>query len=176
MNSRRKLAAVAALGLALVLTPRPAPAQDYRLAIVITQRLLISTEIGKNAAGQLREKKDVAQQKLDRKANEIQDLKKDLEKRLMVLSAEEKDKAREEFERQQRDGLRMKEDLERDLQKEEQKVLGEVNEFLSKVVIDYGKANAYDIIIDASATLYFSDAPDITDDIIAAADQAYKSQ
>lgn len=155
----------------------PAGAQDsktLKIAVVIPQRLIASTEIGKGAAEKLRGKKDAAQQQLDRKASEIADMKKDLEKRLMVLKAEEKDRAREDFERKSRDGLRLKEDLERELQKEEAKVLGEVNEFLARIVMQYGKDNGYDLIVDASATLYFSETPDITDQIIAEANKAYK--
>jgi Skp family chaperone for outer membrane proteins len=166
-----------ALTLTALLTAAPAAAQEMRglkVGIVITARLLTSTEIGQNAAETLRGKKDSAQTQLDSKAGEITELKKDLEKRLMVLNAEEKGKAREEFERKSRDGLRLKEDLERELQKQEQEVLGEVNELLSKVVIEYGKSNDYDLILDASSALYFSDAPDITDEIIAEANRAYK--
>lgn len=149
-------------------------AKNLKIGVVITQRLIATTEIGKNAAEKLRGKKEAAQQQLDRKASEISDMKKDLEKRLMVLKAEEKDRAREEFERKSRDGLRLKEDLERELQKEENKVLGEVNEFLSKIVIQYGKDNGYDLILDASAAIYFSEVPDVTSDIVDAADKAYK--
>ena len=148
--------------------------QGLKMAIVITQKLIATTEIGKNAAEKLRGKKEAAQQQLDRKASEITDMKKDLEKRLMVLKAEEKDKAREEFERKSRDGLRLKEDLERELQKEESKVFGEVNEFLSKVVVQYGKDHDYDLILDASSAVYFSDKPDITEQIVDEANKAYK--
>jgi len=161
----------------LIAAAAPVRAQEgksLKIGLVITQKLLATTQIGKNAAEKLKVKKDEAQQQLDRKANEINDMKKDLEKRLMVLKPDEKDKAREEFERKSRDGMRLKEDLERELQKEENKQLGEVNEFLSKVVIQFGKEHGYDLIIDASATLYFSEAPDITDEIVAAADKAYK--
>jgi outer membrane protein len=175
MNVRVSIAAcLAALAFS---TAVPAAAQEssgFKIGVVITAKLLAETEIGKGAAEKLRGKKDAAQTELDRKAGEINELKKDMEKRIMVLNADEKQKAREDFERKNRDGLRLKEDLERDLQKEEQKVLGDVNQFLSKIVIDYGKSNGYDLILDASSALYFSDAPDITDKIIAEADKAYK--
>jgi outer membrane protein len=154
-----------------------APAEesrDLKIAVVITQKLIATTDIGKNAAEKLRGKKEAAQQQLDRKASEINEMKKDLEKRLMVLKPEEKDKAREDFERKSRDGLRLKEDLERELQKEESKVFGEVNEFLSKVVIEYGKDHDYDLVLDASSAVYFSDKPDITDQIVEEANKAYK--
>ena len=178
MKVRSSIAAtIAALVLVTAAPAVPAAAEEgqgFKIGIVITAKLLAETEIGKNAAEKLRGKKDSAQTELDHKASEINELKKDLEKRLMVLNADEKTKAREDFERKNRDGLRLKEDLERELQKEEQKVLGDVNQFLSKIVIDYGKANGYDLILDASSALYFSDAPDITDKIIVEADKAYK--
>jgi outer membrane protein len=174
MKIRSSLLIAAVVCLGVTGSSVPARAQELKIGVVMTQKLLATTEIGKNAAGKLRAKKDEAQTKLDSKAGEITELKKDLEKRLMVLKAEEKDKAREDFERRQRDGLRLKEDLERELQKEENKVLGEVNEFLSKVVVEYGKSNGYDLIIDASAALYFSEKPDITDAVVAEADKAYK--
>lgn len=174
--TKRLCMVLVTLGVLVGFGPR-AGAQEgktLKIGVVITQRLLASTEIGKGAAEKLRGKQEAAQQQLDRKSSEISDMKKDLEKRLMVLKPNEKDKAREEFERKSRDGIRLKEDLERELRKEESKVFGEVNEFLSKVVIEYGKDHGYDLILDATSAIYFSETPDITDDVIAAADKAYK--
>ena len=97
MKIRMSLFLVAAVCLLGMVSP--ARAQDLKIGVVMTQKLLVTTEIGKNAATKLRAKKDEAQKELDAKAGEITELKKDLEKRLMVLKAEEKDKAREDFER-----------------------------------------------------------------------------
>lgn len=157
-------------------TPSASLAADYKIAVLVPQRLLAQTKAGQEAADRLKAKKEAAQQQLDAKANEIKDMQEDLSKRVMLLSEDERAKAREEFERQQRDAKRMKEDLERELQRVEAQVLGEVNELLSDVVIAYGKDNGYDMIIDASATLYFSDKPDITALLIKAADAAYKKK
>jgi hypothetical protein len=49
--------------------------QSLKIAVVITQRLLTSTVIGKGAATELRGKKDEAQTELVRKASEIGELK-----------------------------------------------------------------------------------------------------
>ena len=91
-----------------------------------------------------------------------------------VLSESEKLKARDQFEQQQRDAQRMKEDLERDLQKSEEEILGGVNRFLSELVVNFGKENGYDLIVDASVAVYFSDEVDVTDKLIAAANAKYK--
>ena len=89
----------------------------------------------------------------------------DLVKRAMVLSEEERRKAKDDFERQQRDATRMKEDLEHELQRDESEILGQVNDFLGKIIVDFGKDHGYDLILDASAALYFSDGPDVTDQV-----------
>jgi outer membrane protein len=151
-------------------------AESQKVAVVITAKLLSQSEAGKQAAAKLQEKKKVAQERLDAKAKEIKDLQEDLAKRAMVLSEDQRVKAREDFDRQQRDAQRMKEDLERELQKLESEVLGGVNKLLTQVIVDYGKQNQYDAIIDATATLYFSDATDVTDELIKAADAVYKKR
>ena len=174
MNFASKLFTIAAGCLLLVGLAGRAGAEGQKIAVIITQKLLTQTEAGKIAASKLQTKKKDAQERLDKKAKDITDMQEGLAKRQMVLSEDERGKAVADLDREQRDGLRMKEDLERELQKAENEVLGGVNKFLSKIVIDYGKKNGYDMIIDASATLYFADSADITDDVIKAANAAYK--
>ncbi len=149
---------------------------ELKIGVVVTPKLLTATQIGKHTAEELKKRKESAQEKLDKKAEELKAMQEDLSKRAMLLSDDEKAKARDDFERRQREATRMKEDLERELQRAENKMLAEVNRFLSKVIVDYGKAHGYDVVLDASAALYFSEAPDITDEIVAAADEAYKKK
>jgi outer membrane protein len=153
-----------------------AAAQDLKIAVLVPQRLLASTKVGKEAAEKLKNKKNEAQKKLDAKAAEIKQMQDDLVKRAMVLSEEERRKARDDFERKQREASRMKEDLEHELQRSENEILGQVNDFLGKVIVNFGKDHGYDLILDASAALYFSDAPDVTDQVIEVADKASKKK
>jgi len=172
-----KLMASALLAAGLIATPvlgARARADDLKIAVLVPQRLLASTKVGKQAAEKLKKKKDEAQKKLDGKAAEIKKMQDDLVKRAMVLSEEERRKAKDDFERQQRDASRMKEDLEHELQRDESEILGQVNDFLGKIIVDFGKDHGYDLILDASAALYFSDAPDVTDQVIEVADKAAK--
>ncbi len=159
-------------GVALML-PSMAHA-ELKIGVVVTPRLLSGTDAGKAAAETLKKQKEVAQEKLDKKAGELKAMQEDLSKRAMLLSDTEKAKARDEFDRRQREATRMKEDLERDLQRRENTVLGEVNRFLNKVIVEFGEKHDYDLIVDASATLFFSELPDITDEVIAAANEAQK--
>lgn len=177
MNVINKSTIVVLLALALAsVVASPARAEELKIAVLVPQKLLAKTKIGKNAGEELRGFKAEAQERLDAKAQELKDLQEDIKKRAMVLSDEERRKAFEEMERQQREAQRTKEDLERDLQRREAEILGVVNEFLAKTIIDFGKAGGYDLIVDASATVFFSAKPDITDEVVKLADATWKSE
>ena len=175
-DSHRKLVAVF-LGLLLSIAAGSGVAlADMKIALIIPQKLISTCQAGKDAAEKLKVKKDAAQKKLDAKAAELKEYEADARKRLALLSADEKKKVSEDLERQQRDAQRMKEDLERDLQKSEQEILGTVNQFLGKIINDFGEQNDYDLILDASAAVYFSDTPDVTEAVIELADGQYKKK
>lgn len=162
--------------LALVLCSAAPALAQMKIALIIPQKLIAKSKAGQDAAEKLKAKKEAAQKKLDAKADELKKQEEDARKRLMMLSADEKKKVGEELERQQRDGQRMKEDLERELQKTEQEVLGGVNQFLGKIITEFGEKNGYDLILDAQAVVYFSETPDVTDEVIKLADSQYKKQ
>jgi outer membrane protein len=162
--------------LALVLSAAAPATAEMKIALIIPQKLIAKSKAGQDAGEKLKAKKEAAQKKLDAKASELKKQEEDARKRIMMLSAEEKKKVGEELDRQQREGQRMKEDLERELQKAEQEILGGVNQFLGKVINEFGEKNGYDLILDAQAAVYFSDTPDVTDEVIKLADSQYKKQ
>jgi len=172
-----KLPVLVVVAAVACLLPAALPATasaELKIGVVITQRLLAESTIGAQAAERLQVKKTAAQEKLDAKAKEIASMQQDLAKRAMVLSDDEKVKARDDFEKRRREAQRMKEDLERDLQKSEEEILGGVNKFLSELVVNFGKENGYDLLVDAAVAVYFSDEVDVTEQLIKAADAKYK--
>ena len=175
MNVVKKIPALIS-ALALVLSAAAPATAEMKIALIIPRKLIAKSQAGKDAADKLKAKKEAAQKKLDAKAEELKKQDEDARKRVMMLSAEEKKKVGEDLERQQRDGQRMKEDLERELQKAEQEILGSVNQFRGQVINEFGEKNGYDLILDAQAAVYFSDTPDVTDEVIKLADSQYKKQ
>ncbi len=169
------IAVVVALAVVSIAAPSVG-AEELKIAVLVPQKLLAKSKIGKHAGEELRGFKAEAQESLDAKAQELKDLQGDIKKRAMVLSDEERRKAFEEMERQQREAKRTKEDLERGLQRREAEILGVVNEFLAKTIIEFGKKGGYDLIVDASATVFFSEKPDITDQVVELADATWKSE
>ncbi len=159
---------VAAAALAI---PVSAGAQDIKIGYIITQRLIAESQIGQGAAEELKKKMESANSGLQDKLANIKALEQDLEKRSMVLSDAERKKAADQLEKELVEAKRMKEDFQRSLQKAEGQVMGKVNVFLREVIEDYGKANGYDLILDASTLLYISPKPDLTDQVIKMADK-----
>ncbi len=175
LNHRKLVSVVLAAAFVLGAGARTALA-DMKIALIIPQKLISTCQAGKDAAEKLKARKDAAQKKLDAKAEELKNYEADARKRLALLNADEKKNVGEDLERKQRDAQRMKEDLERELQKAEQEILGGVNQFLGKIINDFGEQNDYDLILDASAAVYFSDTPDVTEAVIKLADGQYKKK
>ncbi len=145
-------------------------AEEFKIGYIITQRLLIETKAGQQAAEELKQRLGEARKELDAKLAEIKELEEDIQRRMMMLSEDEKKKVAEEHERQLREARRMKEDVQRSLKKTEAEVMERVNTHLRGVIEKYGSDNGYDIILDASTLVYVSETADITDAVIKAAD------
>ncbi len=172
----RKLMYLFSCVAALTLSPvaGSAEAADLKVGVVVTQNLLGGATAGQQAFDKLKGKKELAQEKLDKRTEELKEMEADLQKRAMVLSVEERKKAAEDFDKRQREGQRLKEDLERDLKREEAELMGGVNRFLSRIIIEYGEANGYDLVLDAQAAVYFSETMDITEAVVERANAEWK--
>jgi outer membrane protein len=154
-----------------LMVPATAGAEGLKIGYVVKPRLMGGSKIGQQAGKDLEGRLAKAQKELDRKAEEIKEMQEDIKRKMMVLSEDEKKKVMEEHEREVRAAKRMQEDLQRELRAAEAETLEKINEHMVKVINEYGDKNGFDLIIDASALLYASDAADITDEIIAASDK-----
>lgn len=141
-------------------------AAETKIGVVVTQNLLAGSTAGQEAFEKLKGHKDQAQEKLDKRASELKEMEVDLQKRAMVLSNEEKKKAAEDFGKRQREAARLKEDLERELKQQEAEAMAVVNRFLSQIIVKFGDESDYDLIMDAQAAVYFSEAMDITEAVV----------
>jgi Skp family chaperone for outer membrane proteins len=90
----------------------------------------------------------------------------------MVLGDEERSRLATQYE----DGVieikRLNEDMQARFKKIEMEVMVEVQEVIRDVIDEWGKANGYDLILDASTLVYVSDKADVTGKIINAVDKS----
>ena len=151
---------------AVMAVPAPACAVDVKIGLVVTQNLLAGSDAGLAAFEKLKAQKEQAQEKLDKRASELQEMEADLKKRALVLSDDEKKAAAKEFDERQREATRLKEDLERNLKRQESEAMAEVNQFLSRIIVDFGDEEGYDLVLDAQAAVFFSEVMDITNQVV----------
>lgn len=156
--------------------PAVVGAAELKIGLVVTQNLLAGSEAGQKAFEKLQAEKEKAQESLDKRASELKELEADLQKRAMLLSDEEKKKAAEDFDKRTREAGRLKEDLERGLKRTENEQMAEVNRFLSKVIVEFGEENGYDLVLDAQAAVFFSEKVDITKQIVDRANAEWKKK
>ncbi|MBC8293660.1 MAG: OmpH family outer membrane protein [Proteobacteria bacterium] len=152
--------------------PAGAGAADLKIGYVITQRLLVETEIGGRAADRLAEEMKQAKETLGGKVAELKELEDDLKKRAMVLGDDERTRLTTQYEDGVTEIKRLNEDMQARFKKIEMEVMVEVQEVIRDVIDEWGKANGYDLILDASTLVYVSDKADVTGKIIKAVDKS----
>ena len=154
--------------------PASSDAGDLKIGYVITQRLLVESEIGGRAADRLAEEMKNAKATLGDKVTELKELEDDLKKRAMVLGEAERNRLQEQYESGVVEVKRLNEDMQGRFKKLEMEVMVEVQEVIRDVIDEWGKANGYDLILDASTLVYVSDKADVTGKIIRAVDESVK--
>jgi outer membrane protein len=74
--------------------------------------------------------------------------------------------------RKQRDAQRISDDLQADFDRDRQDILGKASQKMQAVIQKLAEEKGVDVIVDASQTLYFKPALDLTNDAIAAYNKA----
>lgn len=160
-----------------------AEGDTLKIGFVDVQKVLNESAKGKEAKGKLEKERDAKQQEIRAREQEIRaqqeqikKLEADLQKQAPVLSEAARKERQDAITRKIRDVGRVVEDLRRlfedsnrDLQKRETDLLNEILREIRKVVVAYGKEQAYTLILEAqSGIIYASQGADLTDEILAA--------
>jgi len=171
-RSRSRLAvALAAAALALGVAA-PLAAQAQKVGIIDTERVLTSSNAGKQALEGLTALRQQKQREGEALEKELTDLQTRLQEGRLSLS----DDKIAELQRQAEDKAlamrRFQDDANRELAKKRDEVLAAVDQQVMPVITRYGQENGYDLIFRKfeSGLIYASDAVDVTDEVIAALD------
>jgi outer membrane protein len=153
------------LGLAWA-TPAQAAAPALKVGVVDVQQILNQSQRGMAVKQRLEQERTGRQKDLDAKQAELQKLQQDLEKQAAVLSEQAKREKREALERRVRDVRRLAEDANRDLEKRVREAEVEVTREIFGVIQEYGRDQAYSVILERSNIVFAGQAVDITPEII----------
>ena len=174
MSNHFRLAVLAACGLA-ALSFAQTGAQPNKVGIIHIQNAIISTQDGQKAAAELQARFEPRSKELEKKNNEINALREQLQKGSNTLSDEARQKLIREIDNKTRILNRETEDARTEYDQEQQKLLQTLGEKIMAVIYKYAQDHGYSIILDISSpqtpVLYAANSVDITNEIVALYDK-----
>jgi outer membrane protein len=146
----------------------PAQAQDVRIAYIDAQRLILESAPGKEAASKMEKLQKEKQAQLDKIELNIKKLAEQLSAKSPAMSEKAKADLDDQYQQELKNRERFLKDAQEELRKKEASLIKPIRDDLDKIISDYGKKNALDIIFDSKmpGLIYASDRIDITKPIL----------
>lgn len=157
--------------LALGQAPATAPAADNgKIAIVNSERVLAESNEGKAAQADLQRRFQQRQTDLQARATELERLQAEYQQKAATFTPAEQQRRGLDIQNRQKKLERDDQDFQSDFNAAREEVLGRLGKQVSEVVQKYGAQKGYHLIMDAgqAGTLYASPAADISNEIMAA--------
>jgi outer membrane protein len=149
-----------------------AGAQSKVGVINLQKAVLESAEI-KAASGAMESRYKPRVARIDQLNREIAAIGDNLQKNSGKLTAQAEASLNADGQRKQREVQRLQEDLQKDVEQERNEILGKSSTKMQAVVKQVAQAKGLDLVIDVPYAVYYKDALDITNDVLAAYDKAY---
>ncbi len=150
-----------------------ASAADMKVGVMNVQQVLVNSASGKVAKEKFDEKMKNLQAKFKAEEQELVDMQSEIEKKSSAWSEETKQLKVREFQKKRRELQEKSEDARFELKTLQDNELEPILKALEKVVADYGDGNGYTLILDSKGgVIYFSEAVDITDELVKELDAA----
>lgn len=147
-----------------------------KIGVIDMQRVLETSSAGKAALDEIKKQKEVMETELQKKKEEIEELRKQLERDAMVLSREK----REEKEREGRIKLNDFKTLQKkyvaELKEQEKRHLLRMRKDIFNIIQKIGKKEGYLLIVNNVSVLYSPTSIDITDQLIKDYNAKYAQQ
>jgi outer membrane protein len=157
----------------VLLVAGPAASADMKVGVMNVQQVLVNSVSGKAAKEKFDEKMKNLQAKFKAEEQELVDMQSEIEKKSSAWSEETKQLKVREFQKKRRELQEKSEDARFELKTLQDSELEPILKALEKVVADYGDGNGYTLILDSkSGVIYFSEAVDITEQLVKELDAA----
>ena len=170
----RSLAIRAGL-LCLAIAPFAATASaQVKVAIVNAQKAMADSDELKKASAAVETKFKPRQDELTKLQADLQSIEQQLASG--KLNQQAAADLQLQGQRKQRDAQRISDDLQADFEKDRQDILGKASQKMQQIIAKLAEEKGVDVIVDASQTLYFKPALDLTADAVAAYNKAYPAK
>lgn len=165
------------VGVAAIVSVDQAGAQAVapaKVAIINLQKAVGDTAEMKKAQAALAAKYGPQQTQIQNLQRDLQNIQQQLNSPNLAPSQESQ--LRADGTQKQKQYQRLTEDLQADVNNERQDIIGRAGRQMSEVVRKLAEERGVDVVIDASTTLYFKPALDLTAEATAAYDKAYPAK
>jgi outer membrane protein len=159
--------------LAVALFASAASAQ-LKVAVVNTQKALAESDELKKASAAVEAKYKPRQDEITKLQSDLQSIEQQLNSG--KLNPQATAELQGQGTRKQRDLQRLSDDLQQDFERERQDILGKASQKMQGVISKLAEEKGLDLIVDASQSLYFKPALEITPEVIAAYNKAYPAK
>lgn len=157
-----------------------AVAEPLRIGVVNSGKVFENSEPGSAALEQLQNKFQSMTQDLQRMRDEVTALREELQSQGLALSMEARQDKELEFRRKMRDFQDTSQAYQQKFKVEEAQLSEPILALLQEVIVQFGKDNGYDLLLDTNARvsglLYNSEAVDVTDQVTQALNQAWRQR
>lgn len=175
MGLRLASASFALLILSQVMSAQTAVA-PVKVAIINLQRAVLESAEIKKASAEMEAKFKPRSQQLEQLQADLTRIQQQLQSTTIKLTPQQEADLQTQGTRKQREAQRIQEDLQADVDRERNEILSKSSMKMSGVVKKLAEEKGYDMVVDVSNTIYFKPALEITNDAIAAYNQAYPAK
>ena len=148
-------------------------AAQIKVAIVDSRQAVLDTAEIKKASADLEAKYKPRQTQMERLRKELDEIQQKLQAGADKLPPQTTADLNAQGQRKQRDLQRLGQDLQEEVEAERQDILGRTSQRLIRVVRKLAEERGMDVVVDASTTLFFKPALDLTKDVVAEFDKTY---
>jgi outer membrane protein len=151
-------------------------AAQTKVAVINMQQAVLGTAEIKKASQDLEAKFKPRQTQMQTIQKELEDLQQKLQAGQGKLTAQAESDMTAQAQRRQRELQRIGQDLQEEVDAERNDVLTRSNQKMQQVVAKLAEKLGLDVVVDASSTVFFKAAMDITKSAVAAFDEAYPAK
>jgi len=154
--------------------PAAAPSGPMKIAVIDTEKILLSSQAGKKALADLKKLQEQRENELRTRAQELKDLQTKISEGRLSLAQDKLADLSKQYEEKEIALRRMQDDATRELNKKRDEMLGQIDDRVMPVINQAGKEMGYTLIFRKfeSGLIYADEAIDITNVIIQRLDAA----
>jgi outer membrane protein len=160
---------------ALLVLAKTGSAQT-KVAVINLQRAVLESAEIKKASAEMEARYKPRQSEMEKLQKDLQDLQQRLQSGAGKLTPAAEADLTAQGQRKQRDLQRLSDDLQSDVDRERNEILQKSSQKMQDVIKKLAEEKGVDMVVDASNTLFFKPAMDLTNDALAAYDKAYPAK